>query len=106
MIERRLEASLLRLLRTSGLPLPVPQYRVVDGDVLVARLDFAYTDQRIGVEADGFRWHGGRERWARDIRRENRLKLLGWTLLRFSWEDVNDRPQSVARQLKFVLERG
>lgn len=102
--ESRLEASMLQVLRRRRLPLPEAQYRVVEGGRVIARLDFAYPSARIGIETDGYRWHGGRERWARDIRRENRLKLLGWTLLRFSWEDVRERPEVVASQVSAVLE--
>lgn len=103
-VESRLEASLLGLLRASGLPVPLPQYAViVDGEV-VARLDFAYPSVRLGIETDGYRWHGGRDRWARDMRRENRLKLLGWTILRFSWDDMRRRPQIVADQIEAALE--
>ncbi|MGH2684207.1 MAG: endonuclease domain-containing protein [Actinomycetota bacterium] len=72
----------------------------------MGRLDFAYPPSRIGIEADGYRWHGGRERWVRDVRRENRLKLLGWTLLRFTWEDVRDRPELLASQVRAALAAG
>jgi very-short-patch-repair endonuclease len=102
--ESRLESELLRLLSGYALPLPVAQYRVMDGAGLVARLDFAYPDHRLGVETDGYRWHGGLERWKRDLRRENRLKLLGWTVLHFSWEDVHDRPDLVANQIRAALD--
>jgi len=73
---------------------------VMDSGQPVARLDFAYPDMRLGIEADGFKHHGGHERWAEDLRRENRLKLLGWTLLRFSWWDVHERPELVASQVR------
>ena len=102
--ESRLESALLQVLRRHGLPVPIPQFRVLDGGLVVARLDFAYPSQRIGIEADGFRWHGSPERWRRDIRRENRLKLLGWTILRFSWQDVHERPEVVASQIRAALE--
>jgi very-short-patch-repair endonuclease len=102
-LESRLEAALLRLLRDHQLPLPVAQHRVMHGDVFVARLDFAYPSHRLGIEADGFRWHASPERWARDLRRENRLKVLGWMVLRFSWQDVHDRPEMVAGQIRAAL---
>jgi very-short-patch-repair endonuclease len=54
---------------------------------------------------DGYRWHAGREQWSRDLRRENQLKLRGWTLLRFSWEDVHGRPRTVANQVRSALGR-
>jgi very-short-patch-repair endonuclease len=102
-LESRLESSLLRLLRDHHLPLPIPQHRVTLAGELVARLDFAYPSHRLAIEADGYRWHGGRERWRKDVRRENRLKLMGWTLLRFSWEDVHDQPEAVAGSIRAAL---
>jgi very-short-patch-repair endonuclease len=105
-VESRLESALLLLLREYGLPLPLAQYRVMEGEAFVARLDFEHPSHRLGIEADGYRWHGSAELWRRDLRRENRLKLLGWTLLRFSWEDVHDRPEIVASQVRAALSSG
>ena len=102
-VESRLEAALLRLLRDHDLPLPEQQYRVISGDDLIGRLDFAYPDLRLGIETDGYRWHSGVESWKRDLRRENRLKLLGWTVLRFSWWDVHERPELVASEIRAAL---
>jgi very-short-patch-repair endonuclease len=75
----------------------------MNGAAFVARLDFAYPSHRVAVETDGYRWHGSVERWRRDLRRENRLKLLGWTVLRFSWEDVQDRAELVSSQIRAAL---
>lgn len=101
-MESPLEASLLALLREHGLLLPTPQFVVMDGGEPIARLDFAYPELLLGIEADGFRWHG-RERWEDDLGRENRLKLLGWTLLRFSSRAVRERPEMVVAQIRAVL---
>lgn len=103
LLESPLEAAMLRLLRDHGLPLPVPQHPVTEGRDIIARLDFAYPAQRVGIEADGYRWHGGPERWRLDLRRENKLKLLGWTILRFSWEDVHRSPETVSDQIRAAL---
>jgi very-short-patch-repair endonuclease len=102
-LESRLESALLRLIRAHRLPVPVPQYDVMEGGQFVARLDFAYPSKLLGIEADGYRWHGSIERWRSDLRRENRLKLLGWTVLRFSWNDVHDRPEIVANEIRAAL---
>jgi hypothetical protein len=106
LLESPLESAVLGLLRDHGLPLPIPQHRVMDGGDPVARLDLAYPELRLGIEVDGYRWHAGHERWANDLRRENRLKLLGWTLLRFSWSDVTERPETVASQVRMALRSG
>lgn len=50
-----LEDELRRVLRRGGLPEPVRQYEV--GRV---RLDFAYPDRRLGIEADSRICHGAR----------------------------------------------
>jgi very-short-patch-repair endonuclease len=102
-VESRLESAFLRLIRRHRLPVPLVQYRVEQGGSVVARLDFAYPVCLLGIETDGYRWHGGRERWSADLRRENRLKLLGWTILRFSSEDIHDRPGDVAQQVRAAL---
>jgi very-short-patch-repair endonuclease len=104
-LESQLESTFLNLLRRHDLPGPVAQHEVRDGARLLARLDFAYPACRLGIETDGYRWHSGRERWRNDIRRDNQLKLLGWTILRFTWEDVHRRPAVVVAQIRDGLER-
>ncbi len=100
-----LEVAVLRLLKQRGLPSPTVQFPIIEGGRTIARVDFAYPAARVAIEADGFRWHGGRERWVLDVRRENQLKLLGWTVLRFTWEDIHERPEMVASQVRTVLGR-
>lgn len=53
-----------------------------------ARPDLVDVDLRLVLEADSFRWHGGRAELRRDAHRYNRLVLDGWLVLRFAWEDV------------------
>jgi very-short-patch-repair endonuclease len=102
-VESELERRLLRVLRRARLPVPEAQHEVRHRGRLVARLDFAYPSLRVGIETHGFRWHGGRERWQRDIRRDNRLKRMGWTVLVYTWEDVVDRPRRVVEELEAIL---
>src|SRR5437763_1135961 len=74
--ESRLEVKLARLLRTSGLPKPVPQF--VIGRY---RVDYAWTLFRIVCECDGFEWHGGRLQWKRDRRRIAAIEAQGWRVV-------------------------
>ena len=69
----------------------------------IAYIDFAYPHLMLGIEVDGFDTHGGLAAWERDMRRENGLKELGWTILRFSWRDVRDRPDYVAATIQRFL---
>ena len=69
----------------------------------VARVDLAYPGRRIAVALDGFSWHSSRTAFVSDRNRQNRLVLLGWTVLRFTWADVVDNPESVVALLSQAL---
>lgn len=97
------ETRMSQLTRRHGLPTPLRQYSVFDDDRFVARLDFAYSVEKVAIECDSEEWHLGREPWQRDMRRYNALTALGWSVLRFSWWDVTDHPQQVASRIKDVL---
>jgi very-short-patch-repair endonuclease len=64
-----------------------PQVLITDGD-FEARVDLADVQRRLVIEADGFEFHGTRKALVRDCRRHVGLAVLGWTSLRFSWEDI------------------
>jgi very-short-patch-repair endonuclease len=85
--ESVLESALRALLIEHGIGGFVPQVVIRDGD-FSARLDLALPDLRIGLEAEGFEYHGTRRALVKDCRRHVNLAIRGWTVLRFSWEDV------------------
>lgn len=100
-----LETRFRQLLRRTGLPEPVSQYDVYDGDELVARVDFAYPELGVVIEVDGEERHAGRSPRKRDARRDRRLVALGFRPLRFHWDDVHEDPAAVARDLLDVIRR-
>jgi len=100
------ETRLRRVLREAGLPEPVLQHEVRDRGRLVAVIDFAYVRERVAIEAEGYRWHGVRVRWASDLARRNALTALGWRILHVTWDDiVSGREQLIAR-VKALLASG
>jgi very-short-patch-repair endonuclease len=101
--ESTLETRFLRLLRRSRLPMPVPQYEMRVGRRRM-RLDFAYPDLGLAIEVDGYRWHSSRSRWQRDLERGNLLMRSGWTLLRFTSSDIDDRPEFVSTMTAGALQ--
>lgn len=104
--ESVLEAKLLRLIRRHGsLPEPARQFEVRDRGQLVGRVDFAYPDQMIAIEADGYRWHSDPAAWRRDLNRRNALTRAGWIVLNFSWDDVRSRPRDVAATIQAAISR-
>lgn len=87
--ERRVE----RLLLAAGLRAPVRQHEVVGPDGCY-RIDLAYPDIRLAIELDGVAFHGAR-RLAADDRRQTALAVLGYRVLRFTWDDLVRRPDWV-----------
>jgi hypothetical protein len=93
------------------LPRPVPQYEVYDGDVLVARLDFALPELGVWFEFDGkVKYQGGADPDEdpgavvfREKRREDRVReLTGWRCLRITWQDLADPVRLAARIRAFI----
>ena len=93
--ESELETRYIQLMRASALPPPIRQYRVLDDrEHCLARLDLAWPEASMWVELDGRRWHDTPEALLRDRRRQNTVGTrLGWTPLRFTWDDVIRRPR-------------
>ncbi len=93
-----LERNFLRLVRRAGLPAPARQHRVRR-----RRIDFAYVDEKIAIELDGFAHHGRKSVFDDDRRRQNLLVLDGWLVLRFTWHDVTKKPEGVVAILRQAL---
>jgi very-short-patch-repair endonuclease len=87
----------------AGLDL-VPQHPI-DGGRLVRHPDLADPGLRLVVEAESFEWHGKRAMLTHDCERYNAFTLLGWAVIRFSWEHVMLRPHYVAEVLNEFVRR-
>lgn len=94
------------LLRRAGLPRPVPQFVVVEGGLVVARLDFAWPEHRVWLEFDGRSKYDALLRVGetaadavmREKRREQRIAdLTGWICVRSDWSDLSAPDPLVAR---------
>jgi very-short-patch-repair endonuclease len=79
--ESRVRAELL----SAGLPPPQLQYEVRHDGRFVARVDLAWPERRLAVEADGAETHVGSAALRYDLQRQNALIAAGWTPLRFTW---------------------
>jgi very-short-patch-repair endonuclease len=101
--ESELERRLLALLRDAGLPPPRCQHLVRLPGGALARLDFAYPDAMLGIEADGYRWHSGREAWSDDRTRTNGLVGVGWRILHTTWTDVGSGAIDLIATIRTML---
>jgi very-short-patch-repair endonuclease len=94
----RMEASLIRILRSLPGPPAAAQHEVRIGTDRFF-IDFAYPDVQLGIEAHSLRWHMGRERWQRDLVRDRKLKGVGWTVLYYSWDDIHLRSDDLRSEI-------
>jgi very-short-patch-repair endonuclease len=97
-----LESMLRARVIEAGFTRFVPQYQIRSRD-FAARVDLADPVLRIVLEADSFAFHGTRTALRRDCRRYVGLAMCGWTLLRYSWEDVVLDEDWVGSSLAAVL---
>jgi hypothetical protein len=83
------------LLVAGGVTGWVSGYPLVVGGRVVAVLDIAFPEALLAIEIDGWAWHSDPERFQDDRRRQNVLVAAGWTVLRFTWADLIERPEHV-----------
>ncbi len=88
----------------AGLPTPRRQHRVVAEGRLVAVIDLAWPEFRLGLEADSEMWHWGPRRGRVARLRHNRVTAEGWEMIYASWQDVSD-PTELVEHLTRAAER-
>jgi len=93
-----LEGHWYRLVRDGGLDEPVRQLEVRAGTERYF-LDYAFPNRRLAVELDGFAKLSTKAAKQRLLARDTNLRLAGWTVLHFTWEDVRLRPEWVLGSL-------
>jgi len=96
--ERR-AAALLRDAAIRGWTAYAPIYDEVG---LMGGGDSVFARDRLVIELDGWAFHTTPDRFQRDRSRQNRLVPSGWTVLRFTWRDLADRPDYFVRTVRRV----
>jgi hypothetical protein len=98
-----LENRILALIGDSGLQLPISQFSAPWLTSTNGRVDFAYVEQRLVIEGDSRRWHMLADSFLADRERDNLAQLAGWRVLRFTWWDVDERPEYVVALINQAL---
>ncbi len=88
------ETRLRLVVRGSGLPQPVAQHEVRVGRRFVARVDFAWPQQKVALEYEGA-WHT--RNIAADRRRIEALQAAGWRVLFVTAQDLHRPAERIAR---------
>ena len=97
--ESPMESEARLVMIDGGLPVPVLQHEVVDGNGELRRLDFAWPEHRLAAEYDGLAWHSGPEAMRRDRRRQAALLDVGWKVVPIVFEDVRYRAWELVARL-------
>jgi len=90
----KFERGLFRIFDAADIPRPTPQF-VVKTPAGVKKFDFAYPDDKLGIEAHSRKFHGEELVKAGDIDRQNVLTATGYRVLYVRWRDVVYRPDWV-----------
>lgn len=94
----RNERRLFSICREFGVPLPRTDYEIVTaGRTFYA--DFCWPDLGLIVEADSWRWHGGRKATESDRDRDQLLAIAGWRVLHFTRDQILHGRTETGRRL-------
>ncbi|OMD95293.1 hypothetical protein [Paenibacillus odorifer] len=86
-----------------------PEYEVYDWNRKSQFLDFAYlpqTGSSFGIECDGYQSHVkdmDREKFNYSVNRDTFLTGMGWRMIHFSFDDIQQRPEVCRMLLQLVL---
>ena len=95
-----LEDRFFALCETAGVPLP--QVNVHIGGYQV---DFFWPSHNLVVETDGARYHRTRDAYEQDPVKTADLTVMGYTVIRFTWQRITRRPDEVIAILRALLSR-
>jgi very-short-patch-repair endonuclease len=105
MAESPMESEARLAMLDGGLPRPVLQYEIIDGNGELRRVDFAWPEERVAAEYDGIDWHSGPEAMRRDRRRQAALQDVQWTVIPIVFEDVRYRAWDFVARIDLQLRR-
>jgi predicted transcriptional regulator of viral defense system len=102
---RGIEERFLALCRKTSLPRPAVNTWIALTDGISYQADFLWRTEKLIAETDGRDVHTTRKAFEHDRLRDQRLTIAGYTVVRFTWRQVEYRPGSVAEALRSLLAR-
>jgi very-short-patch-repair endonuclease len=70
----------------------------------VIELDFAVPELRLGIHTDGYHVHTRPREFQGDRETDRILAGCGWTIVRLTWRDVEERPDEAVAQIQRVVD--
>jgi hypothetical protein len=100
------EERLLPITRSLGIPDPaVNQWLILPDGGPAIKPDFMWRERRLIIETDGQKTHGTRQAFESDRRRDQRLTLAGWRVIRITWRQLRRRPHEIRDLLTRLWNR-
>lgn len=94
-----IERYMANAMSNVDLPIVEEQYKVG-----TKRVDFAYPEQKLAVECDGYKWHKqDKEQIEKDIERDKYLAKKGWRVLHFSGVQIRRNIKGCINEIKEAL---
>jgi len=97
-IQSQLEENFRELIRRSDLPEPEANV-FVEGELV----DALWRQERVIVELDGFAFHKSRAQCEADRRRDAKLQVAGYRVLRITQERLQNEPEVVLAEIRALL---
>ena len=99
-----LEALMNKLARDHGLPQPNSNYALDVPDHPGLEADFYFPVYRLVIETDGWDTHRTRHAFESDRAKDAALTAAGYTVVRFTYRQLSDDPDTVADRIKAILK--
>jgi very-short-patch-repair endonuclease len=100
-LQSKLEETFRELVRGSDLPAYEANV-LVEGELV----DALWRDERVIVELDGFAFHKSRAQFEADRRRDAKLTVAGYRILRVTQQRLQNEPEAVLAELRQLLSAG
>ena len=88
-----------------NIPLPTMQREVFDDDGLIGRVDFYWPEHRLVGESDGRLKYEAKGALYEEKRREDRLRAMGLSVVRWGWSDLARDQEALRTRLTTTLLR-
>ncbi len=102
----RKETETRLVLVAAGLPEPSLNHPVVVEGKVVALVDLAYPDRKVGIEYEREQHLTDPRQWARDIRRYEMLADLEWRIIRVTASDLAQHREELVARVRGALSGG
>lgn len=100
------EAEFRDLILAAGLPVPMFNPSLLDGDAFVAKPAAWWPEAGVAAEIDSREWHLNPADWERSVRRHTAMTERGILVLHFTPSMIRDDAAAVVAQIRNALQAG